>query len=243
MQHAKDGATRPRARRAGLHPHDVIARHYRRVVSAADPSNEPPRAAPRIRTSLAPCGGLRCREAVITFLMFPLLVLLAFYADKWKDDGWRRKHPFLKHIASPAQDKSELPSAFLLDVKNPDGSPLSPRELVHMVKQLKCATGQRTAGMRRAAATARTSHPGGARAQLGPRAGCGRRSHFEGMSDEQAAKLIHDQMVARQPKSRAYYRVAATRLMTATPTTVGRLKHDMRGSMAKMADVMRRLPT
>mmetsp|Transcript_2105 Transcript_2105/g.6296 ORF Transcript_2105/g.6296 Transcript_2105/m.6296 type:complete len:484 (+) Transcript_2105:46-1497(+) len=145
-------------------------------------------------------------EAVVTFLMFPLLVLLAFYADKWKDDGWRRKHPFLKHIASPAQDKSELPSAFLLDVKNPDGSPLSPRELVHMVKQLK-------------------------------------RSHFEGMSDEQAAKIIHDQMVARQPKSRAYYRVAATRLMTATPTTVGRLKHDMRGSMAKMADVMRRLPS
>ena len=26
-------------------------------------------------------------EALLTFLAFPVLVLLAFYADKWKDDG------------------------------------------------------------------------------------------------------------------------------------------------------------
>ena len=110
-------------------------------------------------------------EAAVTFFAFPVLVLLAYYADKWKDDGWRRKHPFLKHIPGSSQN-SELPSAFLLDVKNPDGSNLSPAELVRMVKQLK-------------------------------------RSHFDGMDDEAAARIISDQMVARQPKSRAYYRVVS----------------------------------
>ena len=76
-------------------------------------------------------------QGVVTFIAFPILVQLAFYADKWKDDGWRRKHPFLKHLNKNLGDKGELPSAFLLDVKNPDGSALSPTELVRMVKQLK----------------------------------------------------------------------------------------------------------
>ncbi|KAL1496483.1 hypothetical protein AB1Y20_016437 [Prymnesium parvum] len=115
-------------------------------------------------------------EAVVTFLGFPFLVLLAYTADRWKDEAWRRKHPFLKRFRVGAAS-GELPSAFLLDVKNADGSPLHPSELLRMVKQLKAAP-------------------------------------FDGMSDAEAARLISSQMIARQPKSRAYYRAGATRLLT-----------------------------
>ena len=48
-------------------------------------------------------------------------------------------------------------------------------------------------------------------------------------------------MVARQPKSRAYYRVNATRQITAQSSDLSNTK-PTRGSMTKMSDVMKRLP-
>ena len=111
-------------------------------------------------------------EAFFTLLFFPLLVGFAYTADKWSDEQWRQNHPLFKHCAGGA--KIALPSSFVLDIKNPDGTSLKPTELVGIVQQLN-------------------------------------RSKFAGVSSDDAAKILSDHLAAQQPKSRAYYRVHATR--------------------------------
>ena len=44
-------------------------------------------------------------------------------------------HPLFKHFGG-GRVTPKLPSSFLLDVKNPDGTPLGPAELVVLVQQL-----------------------------------------------------------------------------------------------------------
>lgn len=124
-------------------------------------------------------------EAILTFAFFPLLVLFAYYADKWKDAAWRRRHPlFSKCIKSAGASLDVLPSEFLLDIKNPDGTPLSNKELMAMVKQL-----QRTHGLK--------------------------------MPEDKAVEALAQQMASTQPKSRAYYRVNATRGMKGVGSSDG----------------------
>ena len=50
----------------------------------APPSPDSPRGAPRGTADI-----IDVWEAAVTFVAFPVLVWLAYYADKWKDDGWR----------------------------------------------------------------------------------------------------------------------------------------------------------
>ena len=114
-------------------------------------------------------------EALITLLCFPVLVLFAYYADKWADVSWRTKHPLFKRCAGKPQEEEIQISPLLLDVRNPDGSPLTPAELMLMVKRLQ------------------------------------RNSAENSMSEEQAVATISKQLTMQQPKSRAYYRVAANR--------------------------------
>lgn len=76
-------------------------------------------------------------EALITFFAFPVLVCVAYWADKWKDAGWRRKHPLFRHFTSSKVDNSEQTPSVIIDIKNPDGSALSTEEIAKMVKQLK----------------------------------------------------------------------------------------------------------
>ena len=111
-------------------------------------------------------------EAFLTLFFFPVLIFFAYTADKWSDEQWKRKHPLFKHCAGGA--KIALPSSFVLDIKNPDGTSLKPAELVGIVQQLN-------------------------------------RNKFAGVSSDDAAKILSDHLAAQQPKSRAYYRVKATR--------------------------------
>ena len=114
-------------------------------------------------------------EAAVTFVFFPCLVYIAYLADRYRDPVFRSKHPLFKHIAKGKQPEV-LTSSYLLDVKNPDGSALTPEELLGIVKQL-------------------------------------RTTHLANVPDDKAATLIAQQMASRVPKSRAYYRVNATRKM------------------------------
>ena len=119
-------------------------------------------------------------EAVLTLLLFPLLVYLAFIADKWADPKFRSKWKArFGMVDKEAAVRSELlPSELLLDVKNADGTPLDGAELIGMIKRLRrTATGL-------------------------------------AMNEEKAVAQVYQQMAAQQPKSRAYYRVNATRMMT-----------------------------
>jgi len=119
-------------------------------------------------------------EALITLLLFPLVVLMAFVADKWAADSrfrakWKGRFGMLSRDATAQRI---LPNEMLLDVKKPDGTPLEGQELVAMVKSLR-------------------------RTQTGL-----------GMDEERAVSAVYTQISLQQPKSRAYYRVNATRMIT-----------------------------
>ena len=76
-------------------------------------------------------------EAILTFLFFPIVVWIAYVVDKWTTDPkfknkWSRRLG-LADAGSLAQAEV-LPTSLLLDVKNPDGSPVSGEELLLMIK-------------------------------------------------------------------------------------------------------------
>ena len=83
-------------------------------------------------------------EAILTLFFFPLVVWMAYVVDKWSTspkfkEKWSKRFG-LKHEEASAEEL--LPSTVLLDVKHPDGSPLSADELLTMVKRLRrTATG------------------------------------------------------------------------------------------------------
>ena len=119
-----------------------------------------------------------CRfAAIVTLMFFPILVCFAYYADKWPDPAWRRKHPLFRRCAPRDSAIEILPSPLLLDVKNPDGSPVTPGELMKMIKRLQ-------------------------------------RSAHTIVPEDKAVDMITKKLAMQQPKSRAYYRVQATRKLT-----------------------------
>ena len=83
-------------------------------------------------------------EAILTLFFFPLVVWMAYVVDKWSTspkfkEKWSKRFG-LKHEETSAEEL--LPSTVLLDVKHPDGSPLSAEELLTMIKRLRrTATG------------------------------------------------------------------------------------------------------
>ena len=83
-------------------------------------------------------------EAILTLFFFPLVVWMAYVVEKWSTspkfkEKWSKRFG-LKHEEASAEEL--LPSTVLLDVKHPDGSPLSADELLTMVKRLRrTATG------------------------------------------------------------------------------------------------------
>ena len=125
-------------------------------------------------------------EALLTFLLFPLLVWLAFVADKWSDDRWRIKWKQRLGMVSKEDQivQQILPTEMLLEVKRPDGTPLDGAELMGMIKRLR-------------------------RTETGL-----------AMDEEKAVSHVYKNLAAQQPKSRAYYRVNATRMMTSAPSVV-----------------------
>ena len=135
-------------------------------------------------------------EALITLLLFPVLVWIAFMADKSKDPTYAKKHPLLRWCAPTAAPVAPI-SAFLLDIKRPDGTALKADELAAIVKRLK-----------------------------------GNQLH--GMSEEETARAISSKLREQQPKSRAFYRIHATRGMTGGKALLKRSGSLSQGIMRKM---------
>lgn len=81
------------------------------------------------------------QEGILTFLFFPIVVWIAYVADKWTSDPrFKAKWSRRLGLANSGEDTAVLPTSLLLDVKNPDGSPVSSEELMLMVKVHSTAT-------------------------------------------------------------------------------------------------------
>ena len=132
-------------------------------------------------------------EAILTFAFFPLLVLVAFCADKVStSDEWRAAHPMLASLfclgkgseaagrSSGSLESIPVRASVLLSLKAPDGSPASKEDVLAALRILK----------RQAAAT--------------------------GVKEEEMLNELYKELQKgpQAPRSRAYYRVNAVRKLT-----------------------------
>ena len=129
-------------------------------------------------------------EAIITFLLFPFTVWLAYKADRWATDPkfrfkWRARLGMVSVEEKTAKQFEVLQSGVLLDAKKPDGTPLDLEELLDMVKQLRRSNGSLTMGDEKAVT---------------------------------AVYHQYHQLSAQHPKSSAFYRINATRAVTGVKT-------------------------
>ena len=128
-------------------------------------------------------------EAVLTFLFFPLLVTVAYYADKLGDPRFIKEHPALARLCciKPGETLDNFRHLnVLMELKAPDGSPASKEEVVRALKQLRRAS-EANGGVATSSMT----------------------------DDELYEHLMAQAQARRAPRSRAFYRTQATRKMTA----------------------------
>jgi len=133
-------------------------------------------------------------EAFVTFFFFPVLVWIAFVADKSDDASWRAAHPLTSAVCLPrcclseddSRTRATTSGQVLLSLEQLDGSKSSKEDMAKALKRLK-------------------------KRKL---------SLFE-KDDDAVIAYLHDKHTGQAPKSRAWYRVQAVRGLTATPAAHG----------------------
>ena len=138
-------------------------------------------------------------EAILTFLFFPILVLVAFIADKVSTDiAWRAKHPIIATLfglgggaENAALTSSRGHIGVLTSLKAPDGSPACKEDVLAALRILK------------------------------------RQSLSKGVAEEEVLEEVARQLQKQTmgPRSRAYYRINAVRGLTGQVSACGSWPH------------------